>query len=111
MRPVGARLLPEMATAFVGNPAFCQNECRHHSAFGRMTAPCCASPAVIAPMCMALYLASDRPLPLIEQREIPKDALSSPTWPREAQRFHTALLRPEQEVVRSHFSLPHILYA
>lgn len=62
-------------------------------------------------MCMALYLASDRPLPLIEQREIPKDALSSPARPREAQRFHTALLRPEQEVVRSHFSLPHVLYA
>lgn len=37
--------------------------------------------------------------------------MSSPLWPREAQRFHTAPLRPEQEAVRSHFSLPHVLYA
>ena len=60
---------------------------------------------------MALYIASDRPLPLIEQRETSKDAMSSPTWPGEAQRFHTAQLRPEQEAVRAHFSLPHVLYA
>ena len=62
-------------------------------------------------MCMAIYIASDRLLPVIEQREIPKDAMSSPTWPREAQRFHTAPLHSEQEAVRSHFSLPHVLYA
>jgi GGDEF domain-containing protein len=60
---------------------------------------------------MALYIASDTPLPLIQQREISKDAMSSPTWPREAQRFHTAQLRPEQDAVRSHFSLSHVLYA
>lgn len=62
-------------------------------------------------MCLALHIASDQPLPLIAQREITEDQWSSPTWPREAQRFHTAQLRPAQEVVRSHFRVPHVLYA
>ena len=62
-------------------------------------------------MCMVLYIASDRPLPLTKQPEYPKDCTSSPTWPREAQRFHTATLQPKQEAVRSHFSHPHVSYA
>jgi hypothetical protein len=62
-------------------------------------------------MCMAVYIASDRPLPLTKQPEYPKDCISSPTWPMEAQRFHTAELRPAQEAVRSHFQFPHVLYA
>jgi hypothetical protein len=62
-------------------------------------------------MCKALYIASDRPLPVTKQPEYPKDCTSSPTWPREAQRFHAATLKPTQEVVRSHFSHPHVLYA
>jgi hypothetical protein len=62
-------------------------------------------------MCRALFLVSDRPLPLIPQREYSQTAMSSPTWPREAQRFHTAELRQEQEVVRSQLSHPHVLYA
>ncbi len=60
---------------------------------------------------MALYLASDRSLPLTKQPVYPKDCTSSPTWPKEAQRFHTAKLQPTQESVRSHFSHPHVLYA
>ena len=48
-------------------------------------------------MCMALYIASDRPLPLIPLRE--------------AQHFHTAELKPDQEAVRSHFGNAHVLYA
>ena len=62
-------------------------------------------------MCKALYIASDRPLPVTEQPEYPKDCTLSPTWPREAQRFHTATLKPAEETVRLHFSHPHILYA
>jgi hypothetical protein len=62
-------------------------------------------------MCMALYLASDRPLRLTKQPEYPNDGTSLPTWPREAQRFQTATLQPKQEAVRSHFSHPHVLYA
>lgn len=62
-------------------------------------------------MCMAIYIASNDPLPIIQQREYSKDAFSSPTWPREAQRFHTATLRKEQEIVRTHFHYPHVLYA
>ncbi len=62
-------------------------------------------------MCMALYIASDRPLPLTKQPEYPKDCTSSPTWPREAQRFHTATLQEKQEAVRFHFGYPHVLYA
>jgi hypothetical protein len=60
---------------------------------------------------MALYIASDRPLPLTKQPVYAKDCISSPTWPREAQRFHTATLQPKQEAVRSHFTHPHVLYA
>jgi hypothetical protein len=45
---------------------------------------------------MALYIASDRPLPL---------------RPWQAQPFHTAELKPDQEAVRSHFSNPHVVYA
>lgn len=60
---------------------------------------------------MALYIASDRPLPLIKQSEYPKNSSSSPTWPQEAQRFHTAELRPAQEDVRLHFRFTHVLYA
>jgi hypothetical protein len=59
---------------------------------------------------MALYIASDHQLLVIQYREYPKDAMSSPTW-RAVQRFHTAELRPEQEAVRSHFGCEHILYA
>jgi hypothetical protein len=62
-------------------------------------------------MCMALYIASDKPLPVIKQQKYPKDAISSPTWPQEAQRFYTAELRPERAAVRSHFRFPHVLYA
>ena len=62
-------------------------------------------------MCLALYIASDHPLPVVQQREIPKDAIHSPTWPSEAQRFYTAILTPEEEVVRSHFSHTYVLYA
>lgn|SRR5450756_1437946 len=62
-------------------------------------------------MCKALYIASDRRLPVTRQPEYPKDCTKSPTWPREAQRFHTAVLKPTQEVVHSHFSHPHVLYA
>jgi hypothetical protein len=62
-------------------------------------------------MCMALYIASDKPLPLTKQPEYAKGCTSSPTWPREAPRFHTATLQPNQEAVRLHFSHPHILYA
>jgi hypothetical protein len=62
-------------------------------------------------MCLALYIAADHPLPIIIEREHPKDAMLSPTWPREAQRFHTAAIRPEQEPVRMHFSHAHVLYA
>jgi hypothetical protein len=47
---------------------------------------------------MALYIASDRPLPL-----------TPPVG--EGQHFRTAELKPDQEVVRSHFSNPHVLYA
>jgi hypothetical protein len=61
-------------------------------------------------MCKALYLASDRPLPLTRQPQFPQD-LCSATWPNGAQPFHTALLKPAQEVVRSHFRHPHVLYA
>jgi len=60
---------------------------------------------------MALYIASDQKLPVVKQREYPEDVMSSPTWPREAQRFHTAELRPEQEPVRSHFGCEQVLYA
>ncbi|MEO8376103.1 MAG: hypothetical protein ABI579_00400 [Candidatus Sumerlaeota bacterium] len=60
---------------------------------------------------MAFYIASDRPLPLTKQPVYEKDCISSPTWPRDAQRFHTAALRQEQETVRSHFNCPHVLYA
>jgi len=62
-------------------------------------------------MCLALYRASGHQMQIIQQREYPKDAMSSPTWPREAQRFHTAELRPGQEAVRAHFSHPQVLYA
>lgn len=62
-------------------------------------------------MCLALYLAADRSLPLIPQREYPKDVMSSPTWPQESQRFQTAALRPEQDSVRTHFSHAHVRYA
>ena len=62
-------------------------------------------------MCKALYIASDKSLPLTKQPEYPKGCTLSPTWPREAQRFHTATLKPKQEAVRSHFSYPHVLYA
>jgi hypothetical protein len=62
-------------------------------------------------MCLALFVASDRPLHVIEERAYSKDAMLSPTWPREAQRFHTAVLRQEQEGVRSHFGYPNVLYA
>lgn len=60
---------------------------------------------------MALYIASDKPLPVVQQRKYPKEAVNSPTWPKEAQRFHTSELRPESQVVRSHFRYPHVLYA
>jgi hypothetical protein len=60
---------------------------------------------------MALYIASDIPLPVIQQHETSKDAIESPSWPLEAQRFHTRTLSPEQEAVRSHFSHTQVLYA
>jgi len=50
-------------------------------------------------------------LPVTKQPEYRKDAVSSPTWPREAQRFYTATLNTTQEAVRSHFSYPQVLYA
>ena len=62
-------------------------------------------------MCLALYLASDGPLPIIERRSISKDAVDSPTWPREAQRFHTAALLERQKAVLSKFSHGHVLSA
>jgi hypothetical protein len=62
-------------------------------------------------MCRALYIASDRPLPLVDRAQLPADAIHSPTWPREAQRFYTAELKPKEEAVRSHFNYPHVLYA
>lgn len=61
-------------------------------------------------MCIALYIASDRPLPLTPQPVSVAEGTSSPTWPQEAQRFHTATLQPAQEAVRSHFNHPHVLY-
>lgn len=62
-------------------------------------------------MCLALYIASDCPLPDLKVREYAQDVMSSPTWPREAQRFHTAALNEDQEVVRTHFDYAHVLYA
>ena len=62
-------------------------------------------------MCLALYLGAERPLPLLPYPELPAGALDSPTWPLEAMRFHTAALHPEQEIVRRHFSVPHVVYA
>jgi len=62
-------------------------------------------------MCLALYLASDHSLPIIPRRESPKDAMSSLTWPREAQRFHTAALGSPQEAVLPQLSRKHVLYA
>jgi hypothetical protein len=61
-------------------------------------------------MCLALSIASDHKLPIIPQRDIPEGAMDSPTWPQEAQRFHTAILLPHPEVIRSHFTHPHVLY-
>jgi hypothetical protein len=62
-------------------------------------------------MCLALYIASDRQLPLIKQPEYASDCVASPNWLAEAQRFHTATLELSQEAVRLHFSHPHVLYA
>jgi hypothetical protein len=60
-------------------------------------------------MCLALFVAADRPLPIIQRREYSEEAMLSLTWPREAQRFHTAVLRQEQEAVQSHFAYPNVL--
>ena len=60
---------------------------------------------------MAIYIASDKPLSIIKRQEYSKDIISSPAWPQEAQRFHTAELQSKQDVVRSHFGFPHVLYA
>jgi hypothetical protein len=62
-------------------------------------------------MCRALYLGSDRPLSCIELKPFPTDCMLSPTWPWEAQRFHTAPLRPSEEAARSHFTYPHVFFA
>lgn len=60
---------------------------------------------------MMLYMGSSKPLPIVRAWDVPKEVYSSPTWPREAQRFHTKALEQSEEIVRSHFSLPHIVYA
>ncbi len=62
-------------------------------------------------MCLALYLGADHPLPLIPYPELAEGAMDSPTWPLEAPRFHVAPLSPEQEVVRRHFRVEHLVYA
>ena len=49
-------------------------------------------------MCMMIYIASDRPLPLID-------------WQDEFPAFHVRELREEEMAVRTHFKKPYVYYA
>jgi len=48
-------------------------------------------------MCLAVYLASDKPLPLIE-------------WNEEKPSFYVKELTPPEESVKTQFDIPHIYY-
>ena len=62
-------------------------------------------------MCLALYIGSTRTLPLIPYPDYPRSALASAEWPQMAQRFCTAELAEEEQVVRRHFSMPIVVLA
>ncbi len=62
-------------------------------------------------MCLALYIASEKALPLIEYPNYPQSVFTLPEWPDMAQRFHISTLKENQEIVRKHFSIPNVVFA
>lgn len=62
-------------------------------------------------MCLALYIASEKALPLIEYPNYPQSVFTLPEWPGMAQRFHISTLKENQEIVRKHFSMPNVVFA
>ena len=62
-------------------------------------------------MCLALYIAAENDLPLFASAPSQKPVTTSAVRSRRPDRFHTELLREEQQIVRSHFSVPTVLFA
>jgi hypothetical protein len=62
-------------------------------------------------MCLALYIAGEHPLPIVDPSPVSSGAKSAPDEPGQAESFLTAELRPEQVAARAHFSSRYVLYA
>ena len=62
-------------------------------------------------MCLALYIGSEKVLPLISYPDYPQSVICSPEWPTVAQRFHTQALGEKNQKVRAHFSTSYVVLA
>ena len=62
-------------------------------------------------MCLALFLGSNRALPVVPLQRPDELSAERDAWKHLAQRFHTALLTDKERSVRSHFSKTYVLYA
>jgi len=62
-------------------------------------------------MCLALYIGADKELPIIAYPEFPRSVVTSPEWPKVAQRFHTRELDKKSQIVCEHFFTPYVLSA
>jgi len=62
-------------------------------------------------MCLALYIGSEKVLPLISYPDYPQSVICSPDWPTVAQRFHIEALGEKNQKVRAHFSTSYVVLA
>ena len=62
-------------------------------------------------MCLALYIGSEKVLPLISYPDYPQSVIYSREWPTVAQRFHIEALGEKNQKVRAHFSTSHVVLA
>lgn len=62
-------------------------------------------------MCLALYIGSEKELPLISYPDYPQSVIYLPEWPMVAQRFHIEALGEKNQKVRAHFSTPYVVLA